>query len=137
MTKEAVRFVLRDDQIVVRCEQYIESVADSGKLYEVLVRPYRKNRTVQQNNYYFGVIIKLMCEETGYTKEEMHWMLCRKLLGVSEIADPESGEMHQIVNGTSGLSTTEFSDYMEAVMLWGQQFLHINFPPPTYFGMEW
>ncbi len=38
----------------------------------VTIKPYRKKRSVDQNAYYWGVIIKVLAEHTGYTPAEMH-----------------------------------------------------------------
>lgn len=34
--------------------------------------PAKKRRSLRANNYYFGVVLKMLGEEFGYTVEEMH-----------------------------------------------------------------
>ena len=44
----------------------------------MIVIDYKKpkgQRSDRQNSYYWGVIIAMMCDETGYAKEELHnWL---------------------------------------------------------------
>ena len=43
-----------------------------GKEIEVIVRRKKKSRSLPQNAYYFGVVVKLISETTGFTDEEAH-----------------------------------------------------------------
>ena len=45
----------------------------------------KPSRSLNQNNYYWGVVIEKLSEKLGYTKDEMHDILKFKFLGVREI----------------------------------------------------
>ena len=53
---------------------------NEGKRVKIDIKRYRDNRTMQQNKYYWGVVVDLLSEETGYTPEEMHEALKWKFL---------------------------------------------------------
>ena len=52
------------------CQHFTE-----GSDVEVVVREIKKTRSSPQNRYYWGVVLKLISEKTGYTREEIHEML--------------------------------------------------------------
>ena len=85
----------------------------------------RKERSLEQNAYYWGVIIKILSEEIGYTKDEMHEALRYKFL------------RYENVNGlptflsTTQLSTVEWECYMEEVRRWASMDMGIVIPEPN------
>jgi len=48
--------------------------------YEVIVRPYKKSKTVEQLGYYWGVIIPMFCAEFGHHKDDADQFLKEELL---------------------------------------------------------
>lgn len=54
---------------------------DSSKPWELLVRPWKKERTQRQNNALFGVAYKTLSDFTGFTESELHDVLLRGYFG--------------------------------------------------------
>jgi hypothetical protein len=54
---------------------------DPAKPWEVTVRPWKKSRSDAQNHALFGVAYKVICAETGFTKDELHDSFCRRFFG--------------------------------------------------------
>ena len=102
-------------------EEYLKHI--SGPVLLVLKRP-RKPRSVNENNYYWGVVIQMISDETGMTPEETHeamkWQFLRKQVG-------------QIftVKSTRILNTLEFEDFVERVRVFAQTNLNIKIPLPN------
>lgn len=98
-----------------------------GKTVEVTAENRRKNRSGEQNAYYWAVVVKMIAEHCGYrTPEEVqgvHEELRRKFL-------PGTGPM-QVRPSTAALSTEEFSDYIEQVRQWAAEELSIYIPDPN------
>jgi hypothetical protein len=75
------------------------------------------------------VVIKLMAEESGFTKDDLHeWLKLRHNAGVVTALD--TGVMHRVGQSTAKLSIQAFSEYLEACMVTGAESLGISFPEP-------
>ena len=74
-----------------------------------------KKKSNKQNNYYRGVIVKLLAQHIGHTENKMHEILKFKF----------------DVKSTSKLSQDEFQDYIDRIMRWSAQFLDYALPDPT------
>jgi len=101
---------------------YLRSL--SGKKVVVTVKQERKHRSLPQNNYYWGVVIPLLMDHTGYEKNEMHDAMRVKFLSIEE-----KGLM--IVGSTTNLSTKEFMEYVEQITRWAAQEMGVVIPPPN------
>lgn len=90
--------------------RYLLSLQD--KQVEVIVRLPRKDRTTQQNKYYWSCVVGIPAEHFGYLPEEMHeaykWMFLR----LHEEGKPET------VKSTTSLSTIEFNEFVEKCRQW-------------------
>ena len=93
-----------------RAYEYIESL--EGKYVEVTVRKERSQRSLNQNNYYFGVVVKMLSDFTGYEQDEMHEILKQQFLKKVNAGGFE------YVRSTTKLSTTEFEEYLDVVKRW-------------------
>lgn len=106
---------------------------------ELELRPFESSRSSRANRFYWGVILKLMAAESGHTAEDLHEVeKMRHLSKVVEIVNPQTGEVEEmrIAGSTARLTISEFSDYMERVMLDGAEMFGIVFPEPTK-AEEW
>ena len=103
---------------------YIRQLARmEGKVVEVVVGPWKKARTDAQNAYYFGVVIGLLSEETGYTQDEMHESMKMMFLRV-----PGEGKRPDRVRSTKDLTTAEFSEYIENIKRWASMKMNVYIP---------
>lgn len=96
----------------------------NGKRVNVTVRLYKAQRSNNQNNYYFGVVCKVLGDYFGYTEEEMHDALKYKFLrkGACDI---------ETVQSTTKLSTAEFEEYLENVRRWAAIEYNVIVPLPN------
>lgn len=97
-----------------------------GKKVEIILRKRKKQRSDQQNRYYFGVCVKILADHFGYTVEEMHEALKWKFLKVQ--SDPD----HPIetVKSTASLSTVEFMELIAQIQIWAATEFSIVIPDP-------
>lgn len=82
-------------------------------LVEVIVRPRKRQRTLDQNAYYWGVALEIISKETGHTPEELHEIFKRMFLSARVIE--YRGKEIRVPGSTSLLSTKEFVEYIERV----------------------
>ena len=72
-------FVLRDNEILTN---FMNSVADKvggEDIYEVALKPFKSQRSVQQNRLYW-MWVGILAQETGASKNHMHEFLKSKFL---------------------------------------------------------
>jgi hypothetical protein len=114
---------------------YITSLGDKDDL-ELTVKPYKRNRSLRQNNSYWGIPVKILSEELGYSKEEIHAILTKKFLGFyKELKLPKKDgsidvELVKIVPSTTKLSTKEFCEFYDKIQIWASQEFSIVIPDP-------
>lgn len=95
-----------------------------GHEVEVEVRKRRSKRSGQQNKYWHGVVVALLAEHCGYSKDEMHEALKAKFLATEDLA---LGLIK--IGSTAKLSTAGFADLIDRVSLWAAEDLGVIIPP--------
>jgi hypothetical protein len=93
------------------------------------VKKEKSQRSIQQNKYYWGVVIKLLCEEIGLDEDELHEILKYKFLK-EHVGNKVLGEV-DFVRSTTNLTTKEMEEYLEKIRIWAAQFLNTNIPLPN------
>lgn len=87
-----------------------------GKPVNVTIEGVRKNRTTDQNSWYWACVVSIPAEHYGYTKDEMHeaykLMFLRKR---REVDKP------QTIKSSANLSTGEFTEYVEKCRNWAAE----------------
>jgi hypothetical protein len=101
--------------------------------YEIAVRRLYANRSQQQNRYYWGVVVEMLSEYTGFTPDEMHeWLKMKfipKKLAVCDGNGEVDGEF--VVGGsTRKMTPTQFEDYMRTIREWAAEKLDVVIPDP-------
>ena len=105
--------------------RWLSSLA--GKDVELVVRRRRKQRSLQQNAYYHGVIVKILADHFGYRPAELHAALKYEFLRV----DPDDRRPLATVRSTTSLSTVEFEDFQERVRQWALEEHEVLIPLPN------
>jgi len=95
-----------------------------GKSYTIEILPSKQKRSLNQNAYYWGVIIDLFAQNTGYTKEEAH----QELAGMFLFYDAHG---KRFVRSTTTLNTLEFEQYTEKCRNWIEENLGFHVPLPN------
>jgi len=105
----------------------LEFAKKDGTLLEVTVRKPKKHRSLEQNNFYWGVVVELLKEVVGFNKDEMHDALREKFL--SETVEGKKTSVVRI-RSTTELSTVEFMDYIAEIQKWAAEYLDCYIPDP-------
>lgn len=99
-----------------------------GQNVRVLVTKDTRTRTTKQNRYYWGVVVKMIADQTGYTPEEVHEAMKTEYLGRRFV---EFGRKEvQLSKSTKDIDTKEMSDYTERVRQFAAEFLQMVIPDP-------
>jgi len=109
-----------------RFNAYLSSL--EGKQVEVIVQIPRKSRSINQNNYYFGIIVTMISEFTGHTIDEVHGFLAGMFL--VKHMNILGNETDYVLSSTS-LSTTEAENYFSKCREWAALTLQLSVPEPN------
>jgi len=106
----------------------------NGKDVTVTVERKKRSRSVEQNAYYWGVVVPMAqsgLNDTGYRADKLttHTLL-KTLFLKQEIVNEQTGEILNAVGSTSKLSTVQFMEFIADVQRWAAEFLSIEIPDP-------
>ncbi len=101
------------------------------------LRPKTALRSLEANNYYWGVVVKAAADESGQAESDIHTFWCAQFLPDEKkrllFHNRLTGERLQVdvdARRTSKLTGTPFYDYVEACRLWLQEWLGVTTPDP-------
>ena len=111
-----------------------------GKQIEAIFRKKKKTRSSEQNRYYWGVVVRMVCEgfqalgnpvnpDNAEDIELTHEYLKRRFLQPIQVADV-NGEVHELGYTTTNLTTSQMMDYIAQVQQFAAEFLNIVIPDP-------
>jgi hypothetical protein len=102
-------------------EQFL--VMNPGEVFINIGKNRRKRqRSNNQNEYYWGCVLKLISEHTGDTVEDLHdHFRIRFLMRGVKLDSPRS---------TTSLSTSEFEEYLSKIRHFAQMDLQVFIPLP-------
>lgn len=118
-----------------RKQMVMDLEAFEGMKVEIIIRKAKKIRSSPQNAYYHGVVIPSirygLKETQGFlpTADDTHSWLKSKF-NAKEIVNEATGEYDSFPQSTTGLSTIEFSDYVDRCRAFAQEFLNVTIPDP-------
>ncbi len=99
------------------------------KQVDIIIKESKNKRSLRQNSYYWGVVIKIISDYSGNTPEETSQFFKNKFLK----AEREMfGEPYIYLLGTSELKTHEFEDYIEKIRTFALTCpaIQLNIPKP-------
>ena len=103
-----------------------------GTELHLTVKKKSYKRTNPENRYYHGVIVKILSDELGYSREEMHQALKFKFL---RIAKEERNGLPKI-GSTAELDIPSFENYCETIRNWALTDLNIKIPLPGEVDLD-
>ena len=109
------RWVLRSNIQLDRCLEYISTLylddPNTRVPLEVIVRPYKKNRSLEQNDM-FHAWCGTIADKTGHSKGEVKDILLESVFGSEEYLNLQ-GEKRSRLRSSSDLSRSEMSELIE------------------------
>ncbi len=97
----------------------------------------RKDRSNNQNRYYWGIVIDILSNHTGFSRDEMHDVLKYKFLQGWKQLETKVGIIEvDYVKSTRDLSTKEFEDYLGEIRIWASADLNCSIPEPNEPPLE-
>lgn len=94
-------------------KQYLKKF--EGKQTYIVVDEQKKNRSNNQNNWYWAGVLGTISADTGHTPEELHEIFKRQYLKPIIVKFRE--REFRMPGSTSNLTTQEFSEYIDKIIL--------------------
>lgn len=91
-----------------------------------------KGRSIPQNKYYWGVIVKSVADETGHSVNDVHDFFKTKFLSRKVSI---GGSEQTITGSTSELDVAEFEEYAEKCRRFAGEVLGLIIPLPNEEGI--
>ena len=101
-----------------------------GKGVKIELRQVRKNRSQNQNKYYWALMNEIS-EHTGYTPDEAHCLARRAVRFMYE----KNGQY--FLKSTKGCDTKEMSVLTESIRNWASRDLDLYLPSAVEFEEQW
>ena len=107
------RWILRTPTIRHLCVDWIKSIElrPDAQILEVVVKPYKKNRSLEQNDM-FHAWCGSIAEKTGHTKMEIKDIILEQVYGTEDYLNFK-GEVRSRLRQTSGMTVQEMSELIE------------------------
>ena len=114
-------------KVIIRDRQSFDNYAKTlqGHELEVIIRKRKSQRSIQQNRFYFGCVVKLIGEYCGYDTDDMHEALAMKFLRIDDC--PITGVPRR--KRTPKTNTAEFAAYVDQCIRFGAE-LGVVIPEP-------
>lgn len=135
MKSQETVYVIREDKFKERCVKFISSLS-TRQGYEVVIRPYKKIRSLDQNRLmwkWYGFI----ADQTGHSTCDLHeYMkgLWQRLKGGEEVYTEILGRKVKKKFTTKELSTVEMSEFLGYIEIVAKK-LEVKLPPAEYYGL--
>lgn len=100
------------------------------------VEKKKKGRSLEQNAYYWGIVVPMVREglrEAGWeigTNSEAHELMKRMFLK-QEVVNKETGETMETTGSTTKCSTVDMMEYFADIQKWASEFLGLYIPDPN------
>jgi len=102
--------------------------------YVCSIKKHRKKRSIPQNRLYW-LWIKAIEDHTGNHKDTIHELLKRKFLKW-EVKKIEGLGTYHIPGSTKNLDTKGFTEYLDKIQLWANNFFGYRLPQPGDVGWD-
>lgn len=117
-------FKFRSDRTNEAFKKIYEFVHAKEDWFVINIEKAKQIRSLQQNKYYWGVVVKILSQHTGYTSDETHQELARMFLKYEN-----NGKL--FVRSTTKLNTAEFEKFTEECRQWAASEMSVHIPLPN------
>lgn len=106
---------------------------DLAKAWEVVVRPKKAKRSLDQNSLYWKWCT-IIANDTGNTPNDIHEWCKNEFLPPVFVS--VNGKVHEARRSTTDLNTAEMTAYLDQITAWAATDLGLLLPHPSDQGRE-
>ena len=103
---------------------------DQDEDWRIIIEPYRKRRSLDQNAYIHAVPLKLMSEKTGYPVEDIKTYMCGEWSGWSESEVFGKKRVKPRLT-TSQMNVEQMTEFIEFLIWYGADKMGLLIPYPN------
>lgn len=94
---------------------------------------WHKIRSMPQNRYYWGVILKILSDDLGYDQDRIHELMKDKFLTEKLHIKNKDGTVteEEVPKSTRNITTQEAEEYFERIKQWGAEYRGLYIPDPN------
>lgn len=131
--------VVSDDGVLLIAPESREALARAMRGFkrgdvDVIVRPHFVKRSNRACRYYFGVVVRMISEDTGQDKEAIHDAMCLRFIDpeIVSFVNKTTGEVEErtVPGRSSTLDVSRFYRFVEDVRNFAADWLHVVTPDP-------
>lgn len=128
--KENGRFDLQDVYMFFR------AAADGS--YALKIRKLHKARTLNQNDYLWGVVYPALLDgliDAGWeftSCEQVHENF-KAIMASEKVVNRDTGEVIEFPGSTAAMNTVQFSAYVDKLREYARKWLNVDIPEPDTF----
>src|SRR3990167_5814660 len=127
---------IKDKKVVFENRKYfdwmIAKTFKDGEKLTMTLENTRSQRSLAQNNFWWGICYKIIAETTGHTTEEIHEIMKAMFLPKKFIT--LKGIEFEIPKSTTKLSKGEVVEYTDKIILFAAVELNAYIPTPCEAG---
>jgi hypothetical protein len=133
MNKFQVPAIIENRTLVIkRPDLWRQKLAKlEGKEVWIDIDVKKDKRSINQNNYYWGVVVELISDHTGYEPDEVHEFLKDKFIKPKEIVI--GNENRNVTTSTTKLTPEHFCKFIEVIQRWATKSLNVYIPNPNEY----
>lgn len=103
--------------------------------YMITTQKIRGKRTVNQNEYLWGLVYPLLLDSLvnegwEFTSTEQVHEFFKSLVAKREVVNYSTGEIVSIPVSTSEMDTVQFSSYLQEIRKYAKEYLNLEIPDP-------
>lgn len=114
-------------------------IANLGDGHHMVKVTSQKARSKPQNAYFHGVMLPIIVDglrEAGW--DDVHDAedaknIVKALFLTRTSVNKKTGETAEMIRNTSGLTTLEFTEFIDRLIKWGAEYLNIQIPYPNEY----
>lgn len=99
-----------------------------GKRVEITIEVVKSTRSIKQNRLWW-LYIKIIADEIGYDKNELHEMAKFKFLKKEAVIE-STGEVMPYIGSTAKLNKSDFAELVNNLQRWSAETFGIVLPDP-------
>jgi len=129
-------FTIKTQSDIEKPMSYAKRLLETAKFgIKISVEKKRNPRTSKENRYYWGIIVKMISDATGYFPLEVHEILKQEFLRLEDKII--NGKRYIITKSTAKLNTAEAEEYYEKCRMYASINIEICIPLPNEISSSW
>lgn len=109
--------------------EYLKNCKDGH--YRIDIVKQHNNRSLSQNSYYWGIVLKMLSDELWYEIDDVHEVMLEKF-ATKKVRLKKDKRVKLIKTIRSKeMTTIEFEDYLENIRVFASKYLNLIIPLPN------